>query len=112
MRKALRKISGALNFGMDKVLPDAIVLAFVLTFITFIMGLILTESGPLDMITFCGDGFWEFLDFSIQMAMIIATGYIVSEAPIIKRGLILLCRIPKNGVQGVVFIGIASATLG
>ncbi len=112
MRKALRKISGALNFGMDKVLPDAIVLAFLLTFITFILGIALTESGPLDMITYWGDGFWGFLEFSMQMAMIIATGYIVSEAPIIKRGLIRLCKIPKNGVQGVIFVGIASAILG
>ena len=46
------------------------------------------------------------------MAMIIATGYIVSEAPPIKRALISLCKIPKNGVQGVVFIAIASAILG
>ena len=112
MRKALRKISGALNLGMDKVLPDAIVLAFILTIITFIMGLIFTDSGPLDMIVHWGNGFWGFLSFSMQMAMIIATGYIVAEAPPIKRALVKLCRIPKNGIQGVVFIAIASAILG
>ncbi len=112
MRKALRKISGALNLGMDKVLPDAIVLAFILTIITFVMGLIFTDSGPLDMIVHWGNGFWGFLSFSMQMAMIIATGYIVAEAPPIKRALVKLCRIPKNGIQGVVFIAIASAILG
>lgn len=112
MRKALRKISGALNLGMDKVLPDAIVLAFILTIITFVMGLILTDSGPLDMIVHWGSGFWGFLSFSMQMAMIIATGYIVAEAPPIKRALVKLCRIPKNGIQGVVFVAIASAILG
>ena len=112
MRKALRKISGALNVGMDRVLPDAIVLAFVLTFITFAMGLILTDSGPLDMIIYWGQGFWGFLSFSMQMAMIIAAGYIVAEAPPIKRALIKLCKIPKNGIQGVIFIGVASAILG
>ena len=112
MRKALRKISGALNVGMDKVLPDAIVLAFILTIITFVMGLVLTDSGPLDMIVYWGSGFWGFLSFSMQMAMIIATGYIVAEAPPIKRALVKLCRIPKNGIQGVVFVAIASAILG
>ena len=112
MRKALRKIAGGLNIGMDRVLPDAIVLAFVLTFITFVMGLVLTDSGPLDMIIYWGQGFWGFLSFSMQMAMIIATGYIVSEAPPIKRALISLCKIPKNGIQGVIFIGVASAILG
>ena len=112
MRKSLRKISGALNLGMDKVLPDAIVLAFVLTIITFVMGLIFTDSSPLDMIVYWGDGFWGFLTFSMQMAMIIATGYIVAEAPPIKRALVKLCRIPKNGIQGVIFVAIASAVLG
>ena len=112
MRKALRKIAGGLNIGMDRVLPDAIVLAFVLTFITFVMGLVLTESGPLDMIVYWGQGFWGFLSFSMQMAMIIATGYIVSEAPPIKRALISLCKIPKNGIQGVIFVAVASAILG
>ena len=112
MRNALRKICGALNLGMDKVLPDAIVLAFVLTFITFIMGLVLTDSGPLDMVVYWGQGFWGFLSFSMQMAMIIATGYIVSEAPPIKRALVSLCKLPKNAIQGVVFVAIASAFLG
>lgn len=112
MRKALRKISGALNIGMDRVLPDAIVLAFILTFITFAMGLILTESSALDMIVYWGKGFWGFLSFSMQMAMIIATGYIVAEAPPVKRGLVKLCKLPKNAVQGVVFVAIGSAILG
>ena len=96
MRNALRKISNGLNLGMDKVLPDAIVLAFILTFITFVMGIILTDSSPLDMIVYWGSGFWGFLSFSMQMAMIIATGYIVAEAPPVKRGLVKLCKIPKN----------------
>ena len=112
MRKALRKISGALNVGMDKVLPDAIVLAFVLTIIAYLACILIAGSGPLETITFWGDGFWGLLSFSMQMAMIIAVGTIVSEASIIKRGLIRLCKIPKTGVQGVVFIAIASAILG
>ena len=112
MRKALRKISGALNVGMDKVLPDAIVLAFVLTVIAYLACVFIAGSGPLETIEFWGNGFWGLLSFSMQMAMIIAVGTIVSEASIIKRGLIKLCKIPKTGVQGVVFIAIASAILG
>lgn len=112
MRNALRKLCRALNFGMDRILPDAIVLAFFLTILTFVMGLALTDSTPLDMVIYWGDGFWGFLSFSMQMAMIIATGYIVAEAPPIKRALVRICKIPKNGVQGVVFVGVLSAFLG
>ena len=81
MRKGLRKLSHMLNFGMDHVLPDAVVLALILTMITFVMGVALTDSSPFDMILYWGEGFWGFLSFSMQMTLIIATGYIVASAP-------------------------------
>ena len=112
MRNGLRKLAHGLNFGMDKILPDAIVLAFVLSIITYILCITVAGSGPLDTITYWGNGFWGLLSFSMQMALIIAIGYLVSEAPIIKRGLVGLCKIPKTATQGVVFIAIASAILG
>ena len=112
MRNGLRKLAHGLNFGMDKILPEAIVLAFVLSIITYILCITVAGSGPLDTITYWGNGFWGLLSFSMQMALIIAIGYLVSEAPIIKRGLVGLCKIPKTATQGVVFIAIASAILG
>lgn len=112
MRNGLRKLTKALNVGMDKFMPDAIVFAMILTIITFIGGITLTGSSPLDMIVYWGKGFWGFLAFSMQMSVIIAAGYIVASAPIAKRFLIRICNIPKNAVQGVVFIGVCSAFLG
>lgn len=112
MRNGLRKITKALNLGMDKIMPDAIVFAMILTLITFIAGITLTKSGPLDMIKYWGTGFWGFLAFSMQMTVIITTGYIVASAPLAKRFLVKICEIPKNAVQGVLFIAIASALLG
>lgn len=112
MRNALRKLTKGLNIGMDRIMPDAIVFAMVLTIITFIAGIALTDSSVLDMIIYWGKGFWGFLAFSMQMTLIITTGYIVASAPLAKRFLVRICKIPKNGIQGVVFIGIVSAILG
>jgi len=112
MRNRLRKLANSLNFGMDKVLPDALVLAFILTFITFVMGIVLTDSNPLQMVLYWGEGFWSFLSFSMQMTLIIATGYIVASAPLANRFLIKICKIPKDGVQGAIFIAIVCSFLG
>ena len=112
MRNALRKTAKTLDFGMDKVLPDAIVLAMLLTLITFVMGLVLTDASPVNMLQYWGEGFWSFLSFSMQMTLIIATGYIVASAPLANRFLVRLCTIPKNGVQGAVFVAIVAAMLG
>jgi short-chain fatty acids transporter len=97
---------------MDKFMPDAIVFAMILTIITFIGGITLTDSSALNMIAYWGKGFWGFLAFSMQMTLIIATGYMVASAPLAKRFLVKICKIPKNAVQGVVFIAICSAILG
>lgn len=112
MKSALRKLSSSLNIGMDKYIPDAIVFAMILSIITFVGGILFTESSALDMIVYWGEGFWSFLAFSMQMTLIIAVGYIVASAPIAKRFLVKICTIPKNAIQGVVFIAITSTILG
>lgn len=112
MRNGLRKLTQGLNIGMDKIMPDAIVFAMVLTIITFIAGVALTATSALEMIIYWGKGFWGFLAFSMQMTLIIATGYIVASAPLAKKFLVKICNIPKNGVQGVIFVAVASALLG
>lgn len=112
MRNALRKITKVLNVGVDRIMPDAIVFAMALTLITFIAGIALTDSSALDMIKYWGNGFWGFLSFSMQMTVIIATGYIVASAPLAKRFIVKICKIPKNAIQGVVFIAVVSAILG
>jgi len=112
MRNGLRKLSKALNIGMDKFMPDAIVFAMILTIITFIAGISLCGKSALDMVVYWGQGFWGFLAFSMQMTVIIAVGYMVASAPVAKRFLVKICKIPKNAVQGVVFVAITSAVLG
>lgn len=112
MRNGLRKISSFLNIGMDKYLPESIVLAWILTIITFVAGVLFTDSGFLDMIIHWGSGFWDFLAFSMQMTLIIAIGTVVASAPSAKRFLIKICSIPKTAIQGVVFTAIISAGLG
>ncbi len=112
MRKSFREFSQRLNFGMDRILPDALVLAMALTILTLVAGWVWTDSSLLDMIRYWGDGFWDFLSFGMQTTLIFATSYVVANAPASKRALVRLARIPKNGVQGVVFVGVVSALLG
>jgi short-chain fatty acids transporter len=58
--------------------PDAYVIAVLLTVIAFGLGLACTDSGPLDLVRFWGSGFWELLSFAMQMSLIIMTGYILA----------------------------------
>lgn len=112
MHKFMRKAARALNIGIDKVLPDAFVLAIALGVIAFFMCLIWTDSGVIDLMVSFGDGFWNFLLFGMQMLMIVTTGYMLASAPVVKRILKKICKLPKTPVQGALFVSIISCIIG
>lgn len=79
-----------------KYMPDPFLFAILLTFLTFVLGLIFTKNGPFDMILHWYKGFWSLLTFAMQMCLILVTGYALATAPAVKRGLDALARVPKT----------------
>ena len=112
MHKFMRKAARSLNIGIDKVLPDAFVLAIALGIVAFVMCLIWTEFGVLDLMVAFGEGFWNFLTFGMQMMMIVTTGYMLASAPVVKRGLKKICVLPKTPLQGALFVSLVSCIIG
>ena len=112
MHKFMRKAARGLNIGIDKVLPDAFVLAIALGVVAFVMCLIWTEFGVADLMVAFGEGFWNFLTFGMQMLMIVTTGYMLASAPIVKRVLKRICVIPKTPLQGALFVSLVSCIIG
>ncbi len=90
-------------------LPDPFLFAVILTFIVFILSIFVTGQGPLDMVIHWYSGFWNLLGFSMQMVLILVTGFAMAKAPIFKKGLESLASIPKGpgtAILTVSFIGI------
>jgi short-chain fatty acids transporter len=79
-----------------KYMPDPWLFAILLSFLTYILGLIFTKSGPFDMILHWYKGFWELLTFAMQMCLILVTGYALATTPLVKRGIAALSRIPRS----------------
>ena len=91
-----------------KYMPDSTIFAIVLTVIAFILGLVLTDQGPLQMAKHWGDGFWGLLTFGMQMALIIITGSCVASSPSVRRIINRIAEIPKTGRQATWFIAFVS----
>lgn len=79
-----------------KYMPEPFLFALILTFLTFLLGLIFTRTGPFEMIQHWYKGFWELLAFAMQMCLILVTGFALATAPAIKRGLDALARLPRS----------------
>ncbi|MFZ5650119.1 MAG: short-chain fatty acid transporter [Bacillota bacterium] len=68
-----------------KYLPDAFVFAIGLTVLTFILGIIINNQTPVQMIKHWGGGLWNLLTFTMQVSLTLVTGYILAHtAPVQK----------------------------
>ena len=55
-----------------------------------------------------GAGFWDLVNFTMQMTLIIITGYSVATAPPVYRVVCRLAEIPKTGRGAVAFVALFS----
>jgi short-chain fatty acids transporter len=77
-------------------LPDAFLFAIILTLIVYILGFAVTGHRPLQMVEYWGEGFWDLLEFAMQMALIVATGYILASTPVVNKLLKKLASIARS----------------
>lgn len=85
-------------------LPDAFLFAVILTLIVLVMGIAFTDHSIVDMIGYWGGGFWDLLEFAMQMSLIVVTGYILANTPVVKSALIKISQLANTPVQAVLLV--------
>jgi short-chain fatty acids transporter len=96
----------------NKLIPDAFVFAILLSAFIFVLGVLITPSGPAQMVGHWYSGFWNFLGFSMQMVLILLTGYVLAQSPPVRRIMARLAKVPKSGGQGIVLIAAVTLVAG
>jgi short-chain fatty acids transporter len=100
----LGSITNFFDRMVRRYLPDAFIFAIILTFAVFLLGIIFTNSSPVDMVEYWGGGFWGLLAFAMQMSLIVVTGYILANTPVIKRLLGKISNLANTPGQAVVLV--------
>ncbi|WP_347548859.1 short-chain fatty acid transporter [Pseudalkalibacillus hwajinpoensis] len=96
------------NRIMQRYLPDPFLFVILLTFVVFGFGLVFTGSSPVQMVQYFGEGFWSLLAFSMQMVLVLVTGYVLASSPLFKKGLGSLAAFAKTPGQAIVYVTIVS----
>jgi len=81
----LKDWGAGLTRWTERYIPDALVIVWILSIITFIMALIWGDVGPAKAVQAWGQGFWVLLQFGMQMCLIMMTGYILACSPPVRR---------------------------
>lgn len=108
----LRKISQRFNVGVENYLPNAFIFAILLTLLTLVLGMTVTNESLTDMTTHWYSGFWNFLAFTTQMILILITGYALVKAPPVQKLLVRMASIPKTQKSALIITILVAAAAG
>jgi len=77
-------------------MPDAFVVAVVLTILTYAMALLFTGSGVGETAIMWGDSFWNLLRFTGQVVLTLLFGHVVAHTPPVHKSLGKLAGLVKS----------------
>ncbi|UOA20555.1 Putative short-chain fatty acid transporter (plasmid) [Sulfitobacter indolifex] len=73
---------------IGRYLPDPLVIAFGLTFLTIGLAMVVEGAGFIQTATYWGESFWNLLAFSMQMTVILLAGYLLAKSPPVNAALV------------------------
>ncbi|ANH38590.1 Short-chain fatty acids transporter [Nocardioides dokdonensis FR1436] len=92
------------NSVVERFIPSALVFAIVLTFIVALLALLMTDTGPVDVVRGWGDGLSGLLAFMTQMSLILLLGHTLANTGPVRALLSRLGGLPKTALQGYLFV--------
>lgn len=89
---------------VQRYLPSPFVFAMLLTVFVLIFSMLGTGQSLPQMAQHWGTGFWSLLTFAMQMALVLVTGHVLANAPVVSRQLDRLARIARTPGQAIVMV--------
>ncbi|MFM1655109.1 short-chain fatty acid transporter [Brevibacillus sp. B_LB10_24] len=91
----------------EKWFPDAYIFAAVAVVLIAIIALLMGRT-PVEIGVDFGTHYWDLIPFTMQMAFIIITGYVVASSKPVHQLIAKLAEIPKTGKGAVAFVAFFS----
>ena len=104
----VQKLGEAIADRVERWMPSPFLFAIILTYVAAITAFISEDSAITEIALSWYDGFWNLLQFAMQMVLILVTANVVAYHPKVKKLIRALVRLPKNGRQAVVLVGLGS----
>ncbi len=94
---------------VQKYLPEPFIFAIILTLLAVVLSMVVCKHTLVDVVMHWGDGVWDLLSFSMQMAMVLVCGSVLADAPSVKKGLSGLASIPKTPFTAIAIVTFVSS---
>lgn len=108
--KGLARIAQVLARAAEKWFPDAYIFALVGVIVVAVAAFA-NGSSPQNVVDAFGGGFWDLTAFTLQMAMVVLTGYVVATSPPVARLITRLALLPSGPRSAVGFVALLSCSV-
>lgn len=105
----LTKSANYLSTWSHKYVPDAFVIAVLLTLFVFIIAFFMNPTKPQEIIKSWGDGFWTYLAFTMQMVLLMVTGMTLASVPFLNRVLQSIAKLANSPQKAYILTFLISA---
>ncbi|MET1255902.1 short-chain fatty acid transporter [Aliikangiella maris] len=93
---------------MQHWLPDAFLIAVILSFVVFICGIVGQDQSPIQMANHWGNGLWNLLGFSMQMILILVLGHTLAMSQPVKSLLAAMAKLASSPAQAIILVSLVS----
>ncbi|WP_338518046.1 short-chain fatty acid transporter [Alteromonas gracilis] len=95
---------------VERYLPDPFIFVLILTLVTLAAAVINEQQSPVTVIEQWGSGIWGLLTFSMQMLLVLVTGFMLANTPLMKALLSRLAMLGNTPGKAIVLVTIVSLT--
>ncbi|PCF95107.1 short-chain fatty acid transporter [Vreelandella nigrificans] len=93
---------------VERYLPDPYIFVLLLTLIAAVAAIAVERQTPLAVLRMWGDGFWGLLTFSMQMLLVLVTGFMLASSPPVKRLLQKIASTAKSPGGAIILVTLVS----
>lgn len=95
---------------VERYLPDPYIFVLLLTLVVFIAAMAIEGQSPASVVTMWGDGFWNLLTFSMQMLLVLITGFMLANTPVVKGILDRIATLAHTPGQAILLVTFVALT--
>jgi short-chain fatty acids transporter len=88
--------------------PNSFVIACLLTLVVFALVITVADKNPIAAEGYWVKGFWELLELTMQLSLIVLTGYVVAVSPVVSRLLEFIAGLATSPRGAVALMGLVS----
>lgn len=89
---------------VERYLPDPYIFVILLTLIAGFTAMGVEGRGPMEVVVMWGDGFWGLLPFTMQMVLVLVTGYMLALTPLVHRLLARIATLARSPGSAIIVV--------